>query len=143
MQTSRARISLLAAPLLLLWTAADACAAGSGAETGPTDEGTAYRASQGDFDATGEIACAQAAGQPMRPCAFGVARGPGGEATVVVTRPDGTTRALFFAGGAFVSADTSEVDGYPEPSATKEADLNMIRVSSERYEIPDAAIVGS
>ncbi len=55
---------------------------------GPDD--SALRAGQGDFDATGQIPCAQYAGQPMSQCDFGVARAGGGYATVAVTRPDGT-----------------------------------------------------
>ncbi len=108
--------------------------------TGPDD--SAVRAGQGDFDATGMIPCAQRAGQPMHQCPFGVARAGGGFATVVVTKPDGVTRALFFTNGRFLSADTSQADGYPEYSGRKEADLHLIRVGSERYEIPDAVIFG-
>lgn len=62
----------------------------------PPSGGTAERAGRGDFDATGAIRCRQRAGQALQDCAFGVARAPGGEATVVVTRPDGSKRALFF-----------------------------------------------
>jgi uncharacterized protein YraI len=108
----------------------------------PADRSTAYRAGQGDFDAQGKIPCARYRGQPMTQCDFRVARGPGGEATVVVTKSDGVMRALFFEGGDFLSADTSQADGYPETSATKEADLFMIRVGDERYEIPDAVVFG-
>ena len=101
------------------------------------------RAGQGAFDATGKVPCAQFAGQPMGQCSFGVARDGGGTATVSVTRPDGLRRALFFQDGRFVSADTSQADGYPAVSSRKESDLHTIRVGHERYEIPDAAIFGS
>jgi hypothetical protein len=106
------------------------------------DVSSAERAGMGDFDATGFVPCAQHLGQPTSSCKFGVAREGGGTATVVVTRTDGTKRALFFADGGFLSADTSQADGYPEYSATREADLNFIRVGVERYEIPDAVIFG-
>jgi hypothetical protein len=102
----------------------------------------ATRAGIGDFDSTGQIPCAQAAGQPMTQCDFGVSREASGTATVVVTRPDGTTRALFFIDGKANSADTSQADGYPEFSSGREDDLNRVRVGSERYEIPDAVIFG-
>lgn len=102
----------------------------------------AEHAGQGDFDATGQIPCAQLAGQPMGQCDFGVARGANGEAAVVVTRPDGTTRALFFVDGAFNSADTSQADGYPEYGVSRQSDLNLIHVGDERYEIPDALVQG-
>ena len=78
----------------------------------------------------------------MGSCEFGVARKGGGYATVVVTKPDGTKRAIFFRMGGAVGADTSQADGYPEFKATKEEDLHMIRVGDECYEIPDAVIFG-
>jgi hypothetical protein len=107
---------------------------------GPDD--SAERAGQGEFDATGDIPCAQSAGQPMTPCEFGVARASGGYATVVINLPDGRTRAIFFRMGKPIGADTSQADGYPEFKAAKENDLNLIRVGDERYEIPDAVIIG-
>jgi hypothetical protein len=107
--------------------------------TGPDD--SALRAGEGDFDATGQVPCAQHAGQPLAHCKFGVARAGGGYATVVVTRPDGRTRAIFFAFGVPIGADTSEADpGAFE--ASRESDLFFVRVGDERYEIPDALIFG-
>jgi len=106
---------------------------------GPDD--SAYRAGQKDFDATGQIPCAQNVGQPMTQCAFGVARAGGGYATVVVTRPDGRTRAIFFRRGTPIGADTSEADP-GDFSATRESDLHLIRIGTERYEIPDAVVFG-
>ena len=88
--------------------------------TGPDD--SALRAGQGDFDATGTFPCAQRAGQPMHQCPFGVARAGGGFATVVVTKPDGVKRALFFANGRFLGADTSQADGYLEIKKLKNFD---------------------
>jgi hypothetical protein len=108
--------------------------------TGPDD--SALRAGQGQFDATGRIPCAQDAGQPMAQCEFGVARAGGGYATVVVKKPDGRTRAIFFSMGRPIGADTSQADGYPEFRATKQNDLNLIRIGKERYEIPDAVPLG-
>jgi len=110
------------------------------AAMGPDD--SALRAGQGDFDARGQIPCAQYAGQPMSQCDFGVARAGGGYATVVVTHPDGRKRAIFFRMGVPMGADTSEADGYHELRATKESDLHLIRVGPERYEIPDAVPLG-
>jgi heat shock protein HslJ len=109
--------------------------------TGPDD--SALRAGQGKFDATGRIPCAQAVGQPMMQCEFGVARAGGGYATVVVNRAnDGRSRAIFFRMGKPVGADTSQADGYSEFRAAKEGDLHFIRIGNERYEIPDAVILG-
>lgn len=108
----------------------------------PAASSAADRAGRGAFDAAGEISCSQVAGQPATSCAFGVARGPEGEAAMVVTRPDGTKRTLFFQGGRFLGADTSQAEGYPAYSATREGDLTVVLVGEERYEIPDAAIHG-
>lgn len=103
---------------------------------------SALRAGHDIFDAIGHIPCAQTRDQPMMPCEFGVARDGGGSATVVVIRPDATRRALFFERGAFLSADTSQADGYPEYGATRDGDLTFVRVGDERYEIPEALIHG-
>jgi hypothetical protein len=100
------------------------------------------RASQGKFNATGKVPCAQAKGQPMGQCDFGVARAGSGTAAVAITRPDGRTRVIFFKAGKAVAADLSQADGNMSFSATKEADLYMIRTGNERYEIPEAAIYG-
>lgn len=108
--------------------------------TGPDD--SALRAGEGRFDATGKVPCAEAAGQPMTPCAFGVARAGGGDATVMITRPSGMNRAIFFRRGRPVGADTSQADGNLKLRATQESDLHLIRIGDERYEIPDAAVHG-
>jgi len=107
---------------------------------GPDD--SPLRAGEGKFDATGTVPCAQAAGQPTSQCQFGVARTGGGYATVVVTRPDGRSRAIYFRMGKPIGANMSQADGYPEFRATKEQDLNLIRIGDERYEIPDAVVLG-
>jgi hypothetical protein len=108
--------------------------------TGPDD--SALRAGQGDFDATGSIPCATEAGQPMGQCPFGVARAGGGDATVVVTKPDGRKRAIFFQFGRPTSADMSEADYSGEFRVERESDLSLVRVGRERYEIPDAVPLG-
>jgi hypothetical protein len=108
--------------------------------TGPDD--SALRAGRGDFDATGRIPCASQAGQPMGACDFAVARACGGWATVVVTRPDGRPRVITFANGRAIGAGTSEADPGGPFRATREADLHTIRLGDERYEIPDAVVLG-
>lgn len=115
-----------------------ACSSGSGGSYGSASE----RAGMGDYDASGQIPCAQYAGQPMRQCDFRVTREGGGNATIIVTRPDGAERALFFENGRFLSADTSQADGYPEYSASRSGDMSIVRVGEERYEVPDAVIFG-
>ena len=100
------------------------------------------RAGQRQFDATGNVGCAMAKGQPMGQCAFGVARDGGGTATVVITRPDGRTRAIFFEKGKAVSADLSQADGDMTFSATKDGDVFKIQAGHERYEIVEAVVFG-
>ncbi len=107
--------------------------------TGPDD--SALRAGRGQFDATGRVPCAQFRGQPTGSCPFGVSRAGSGYATVVMTQPDQRRRAIFFRNGRPIGADTSQAD-YGEFSAIREADLHVIRVGDERYEIPDAVIFG-
>jgi hypothetical protein len=103
---------------------------------------TAVRAGQGDFDSRAQVSCAQRRGQPMGQCQAGVARGYSGDATVVITRPDGRTRAIFFENGNAISADSSQADGYGEFRARKESDLYIISVGEERYEFPEAFVFG-
>jgi len=100
------------------------------------------RTGQGVFDAVGLVPCAQGSGAPMTTCAMGAARDDNGKAIVVVTKPDGVDRQLFFTDGEFVNADTSEAGGGFETSVEREGDLQLIRVDDERYEIPDAVIFG-
>lgn len=100
------------------------------------------RASQGKFNATGKIPCAQNKGQPMGQCDFGVARAGGDTAAVSITLLDGRKRAIFFKAGKAVGADLSQADGNMSFSASKEADLYTIRAGNERYEIPEAVIYG-
>lgn len=107
---------------------------------GPDD--SALRAGEGKFDASGPIPCAWAKGQPMTQCEMKVARAGGGYATVVITNPEGRTRTIYFRMGQAIGADTSQADGYPEFHASKEEDLNQIKVGTERYEVPDAVVLG-
>jgi len=110
------------------------------AAMGPDD--SALRAGEGQFDATGLLPCAIAAGQPMGQCEFGVARAGGGYATVVIKKPDRRTRAIFFRMGRPIAADVSESEGRLDFRATKDGDLHRIRVGNERYEVPDAVVFG-
>jgi len=107
---------------------------------GPDD--SALRAGQGKWDARGQLGCAEREGQPLGQCDFIVARAGGGYATVVVTRPDGRKRAIFFRRGVAVGADTSQADGYPEFRAYRRGDATMVLVGEERYEIVDAIVLG-
>jgi hypothetical protein len=94
-----------------------------------------------NYHATGNIPCAVAAGQPTGSCPFVVTREGNGSGIVTVTKPDGRTRAIFFENGKAVGYDVSQADP-GEFSASREGDLNVIRIGEERYEIPDAVIFG-
>lgn len=107
---------------------------------GPDD--SALRAGEGRFDATGSIPCATALGQPTVPCAFAVARATGGYAALVVTLPDGRERLFYFSLGRATGAGGSEADPTGPFSARREGDLTFIRLGDERYEVPDAAVLG-
>lgn len=100
------------------------------------------RAGRGDFDAQGPVQCTQGHGQPMVQCHAAVAREGGGTATVVVTRPDGRKRFIFFQKGKAVSADLSQADGSQHFHATKKGDLYLIEAGHERYEIVEAMVFG-
>ncbi len=100
------------------------------------------RAGQGQFDARGPVGCAQQPGQPLGQCQAAVARDGGGSATVVVTRPDGRTRAIFFEKGKAIGADLSQADGNMNFRATKRGDINNIEAGNERYEIVEAMVFG-
>ena len=93
------------------------------------------------YHATGNVPCKMAAGQPTGSCPFGVTRKGRGSAVVTVTKPDGRTRAIFFENGTAIGADVSQADP-GRFGAQKEADLNIVNIGQERYEIPDAVVFG-
>lgn len=94
-----------------------------------------------NYHATGSIPCSMGGGQPTGSCPFGVQREGNGSGTVTVTKPDGRTRNIFFDDGRATGADSSQADPGAF-SASKQSDLNIIRIGAERYEIPDAVIYG-
>lgn len=100
------------------------------------------RARQGDFDATGDMPCAQIRGQPMGTCAFGVARSGGGDATVAVRFSNGFTRLLFFRHGEFISGDATMSGTGRDTDWRVEDGRHVIRVDDQRYELPDTSIFG-
>lgn len=95
-----------------------------------------------DFNATGEIPCARNAGQPMGSCKFGVKREGSGKAMVTVFWPDAGSRVIFFEGGKPANYDKSEADGDAAMQVEQNADLFVIRIGDQRFEIPDAVING-
>jgi hypothetical protein len=118
--------------------------AAAGAKKGGEDPlvEAAGRAGANKFNANGTIPCAQAAGQPMGLCDFGVARAGGGTAAVSVTLPDGRKRMIMFQKGTATGADLSQADGNMTFRASKQSDLYKIQAGHERYEIPEAVVFG-
>ncbi len=103
---------------------------------------SAERAGRGDFDASGTLSCAQVRGQPMGHCAFGVARGTSGDATLVVTFSNGFKRTLFFAHGRFISANATMSGNGFDTDWRIEDGRHLIRVDGQRYALSDAVVFG-
>ena len=135
-QVTRARASILA-PLTLGLLMVASVATG---QTGLQD--SKARAKDGDFDARGTVPCAQIRGQELGECSAGVARGPDGEATVVVTFSNGFSRQLYFAGDAFVRANATMSGVGTDISERREAGVRYLRVDDQRFELPDGLIFG-
>lgn len=103
---------------------------------------SARRARRGDFDAEGEIACAQNPGQAMGRCSVAIARGGGGDATVIATFANRFARRLSFANGAFIGADAT-MSGVGRDIAWRLEDgVHIIRVDDQRYALPNALVFG-
>lgn len=94
-----------------------------------------------DYHATGDIRCTMTAGQAAGMCPFGVRREGNGSGIVTITKPDGITRAIFFANGKATGADVSQADP-GEFRTSRESDNTIVWIGQERYEIPDAVIFG-
>jgi hypothetical protein len=105
--------------------------------------GAAYKGTP--FHAAGRISCAQRADQAMARCDYGVIRKRGGSAIVKITWPDGRGRVIFFANGRVTGADTNQADGTAKHRVVAIKELNgfLVRVGEERYEIPDAVVLGN
>jgi hypothetical protein len=95
-----------------------------------------------DFNATGEINCAREAGQPLVRCNFGVKRDGNGGGTVTVFWPEGGNRVIYLEGSRPVRYDQSEADGEAEMTVQQNADLFIVSVGDQRFEIPEVVIVG-
>jgi hypothetical protein len=89
------------------------------------------------FDATGFVACASSAGEPMRSCPFGVVRDGPGNAGVWIALGDGVERQILFEAGAPVATNLDAT-----LAAERSGDLTLVRIGEERYEIPDALVNG-
>jgi len=93
------------------------------------------------FHATGNVSCSMGVDQPAGSCPFGVTREGDGNGMVTITKPDGRKRVVFFEKGRAIGADVSEADP-GEFSANREDDTTIVHIGSERYEIPNAVVMG-
>ena len=99
------------------------------------------RARSGDFDARGEARCAQEAGQPLETCDVAVARAVG-SAAVVVTFPNGFARILSFADRQFLRGNATMSGVGTDTDWSLVAGMYSIRVDDQRFELPEALVVG-
>lgn len=114
-----------------------------GSESSGGENGDPWqRIGNDDFDATGQIPCARVAGQPSTNCNFGVVRMGNGSALVKVIWPDGGNRVITFKSGNPTAYDESEADGGAKLSYEKSADLYIIRIGNQRFEIVEAVVYG-
>jgi hypothetical protein len=99
-----------------------------------------------DFNATAELPCATDGGEPKLRCKAGVKRkwGEDGATIVVVTKPDGGTRSLYFKETEATGADSAEADGSAAYAfkAVRAGDETRISFGPERYVVPDVFVVG-
>ncbi len=100
------------------------------------------RANRRDYDAVGEIPCAQEVGEALGLCNIGVARDDGGDATAGVTFPNGFRRMLFFVNGEFISASTTMSGNGRDTDWRLEDGTYLIRVDDQQYRIPHRLVFG-
>lgn len=134
------RVETIGAPPMSGWIAGEFLRESSYAgSTAPEHDALVPRT---NFHATGEIPCARYAGQPMHQCRFGVVRKGQGNGAVTVFWPDGGNRVILFENGKPASFDQSQADGDARMSVSQNADLFMITIGTQRFEIPEAVING-
>ncbi len=111
-------------------------------DAAPGSPGRDARVPGMNFNATGNIPCARRTGQPMGSCRFGVVRKGEGNGTITVFWPDGGNRVIVFENGTPAYFDKSEADGTVRMTVGRNADLFMVTIGQQRFEIPEAAITG-
>lgn len=97
------------------------------------------------FNATGTVRCVTRARWAVRECSAGVVRNRDGSAVVTVFHPEGRSRDILFGPDKRATgARTAEADGSDRQpfSATRGANLTIVRLGPERYEIPDIMVQG-
>lgn len=101
------------------------------------------RARKRDFDANADIPCAQEQGESMKNCRASVARSGGGDATVVVTFPNGFSRDLYFVHGDFTRASATMSGVGTDTAWQIKNGIYFIRVDDQRFELPSAFVIGN
>ncbi|WP_299782157.1 hypothetical protein [uncultured Roseobacter sp.] len=99
------------------------------------------RARSGSFDSTGEVRCAQEIGQSLGACSAAVAR-TDGSAAIVVTFANGFARTLLFSDGEFLRGNATMSGAGTDTDWQLSHGIYHVRVDDQRYEIPDALIIG-
>lgn len=98
-----------------------------------------------NYNATGQIRCAGYKGAAAGMCEAGVVRDAETGPYIDVTLPDGVKRTIFFnKDGSFLSFSTAQADGTAAMPITssREGDLTIAKLGTERYEIPDVFVQG-
>lgn len=92
----------------------------------------------------GQLRCTPGAHVPLTRCDYSVIARRGGAYTVLITKPDGSQRAVFFVNGKVRGADITQADGAKKQRlvTTTELDLFVVSIGDERYEIPADAVAG-
>ena len=78
----------------------------------------------------------------MAACQFGVIRKGQGNGSVTVFWPDGGNRMIVFENGTPARFDQSQADGNVGMTVNRNADLFIITIGTQRFEIPEAVISG-
>lgn len=99
------------------------------------------RAKSGEFDASGEVRCAQEVGQSLGICSAKVARTEG-SAAVVVTFKNGFARTLTFSDGGFLRGNATMSGVGTDTDWRLSGGIYHVRVDDQRFELPEALILG-
>lgn len=97
------------------------------------------------YHATAQIRCSGYRGAPAGMCDAGVVRGTETGTYVEVSLADGRKRTIFFnTDGSFLSFSTAEADGTAamQIGSSRDGDTTIATLGAERYEVPDAFVMG-
>lgn len=99
------------------------------------------RARSGVFDETGEVRCAQEAGQLLGTCVAVVARASDSSA-VIVRFPNGFSRILVFTSREFLRANATMSGVGTDTHWSLLGGIYHVRVDDQRFELSEALIFG-